>query len=80
MDIDGYPRFSNKNLHWLVVEPYRSEKYEFVNGRIIPFLLWKIQFHGSKSPSSYPYISHDLFVCLEWTNHNPLVEPNQPHI
>jgi len=34
----------SEHFFWLVVEPYPSEKYEFVNGKDdIPYMKWKIK-------------------------------------
>ena len=38
---------------WLVVEPYPSEKYEFVNGKDdIPYMKWKIKNGWNHQPEN----------------------------
>jgi hypothetical protein len=42
-----------------VVEPYPSEKYEFVSwDDDIPNIWKNVKFHGSKPPTSYPKLDH----------------------
>ena len=52
------PGSCTSDHHWLVVEPYPSEKWEFVNGKDdIPYMKWKIKvmFQNIKTITSYQH-------------------------